>query len=287
MTKLFGDEVPGHLEFQRFDGNICCSGLPIVRFTSEERLDEIVEIHEDNGCPIFNPHRYTLEEGGMKRTDEVQLAFKREADPKGLLNPGKMIAWDNPDYDWKSDKVYLFPGLQAAAEWLACASSSSMPIRSRRAINAALHDGSRGGAEGAGHEVDDCDLYAENFDPRLTREERIGYHDVGPNIEPVEPYVERLRRPKRWCSPSGLELRLPGDPQGLLRPRLPARRVVRAGRIGGLVRAEQHPEVAAVCTYGGSRFRAILAGDPPRKAVKRVLRAQTGFAPAPISPATT
>jgi hypothetical protein len=30
-------------------------------------------IHEDNGCPIFNPHRYTLEEGGMKRTDEVQL----------------------------------------------------------------------------------------------------------------------------------------------------------------------------------------------------------------------
>jgi FAD/FMN-containing dehydrogenase len=115
MTNLFGDEVPGHLEFQRFDGNICCSGLPIVRFTTEERLDEIVRIHEENGCPIFNPHRYTLEEGGMKRTDEVQLAFKREADPKGLLNPGKMIAWENPDYNWKIDKVYLFPGLQQAA----------------------------------------------------------------------------------------------------------------------------------------------------------------------------
>lgn len=114
MTRIFGDEVPGHLEFQRFDGNICCSGLPIVRFTTEERLDEIVRIHEANGCPIFNPHRYTLEEGGMKQTDAVQLAFKREADPKGLLNPGKMIAWENPDYDWKSDKVYLFPGMQAA-----------------------------------------------------------------------------------------------------------------------------------------------------------------------------
>ena len=36
----------------------------------------------------------------MKRTDAVQLAFKREADPKGLLNPGKMIAWENPDFDW-------------------------------------------------------------------------------------------------------------------------------------------------------------------------------------------
>ena len=114
MTRLLGDEVPGHLEFQRFDGNICASGLPIVRFVSEARLEEIIKLHEDNGCPIFNPHRYTLEEGGMKKTDAVQLAFKREADPKGLLNPGKMIAWENPDFDWNSDRVYLFPGLQAA-----------------------------------------------------------------------------------------------------------------------------------------------------------------------------
>jgi FAD/FMN-containing dehydrogenase len=116
MTDIFRDEVPGHLEFIRFDGKVCATGLPIVRFTSEERLDEIVRIHEDNGCPIFNPHRYTLEEGGMKRTDEVQLAFKREADPKGLLNPGKMIAWDDPDFDLASDKVYLFPGLQQAVD---------------------------------------------------------------------------------------------------------------------------------------------------------------------------
>jgi FAD/FMN-containing dehydrogenase len=114
MTALLGDEVPGHLEFQRFDGKVCASGLPIVRFTTEERLDELVRIHEDNGCPIFNPHRYTLEEGGMKRTDAVQLDFKRQADPKGLLNPGKMIGWENPDFDLASDKVYLFPGLQAA-----------------------------------------------------------------------------------------------------------------------------------------------------------------------------
>jgi len=114
MTEILGNEVPGHLEFIRFDGNVCCTGLPIVRFTSEERLDEIIRLHEDNGCPIFNPHRYTLEEGGMKRTDAVQLAFKKEADPKGLLNPGKMIAWENPDFDLNSDKVYLFPGMQAA-----------------------------------------------------------------------------------------------------------------------------------------------------------------------------
>ncbi|MCB1491161.1 MAG: FAD-binding oxidoreductase [Rhodobiaceae bacterium] len=112
MTEMFGEEVVGHLEFVRFDGDITCFGLPIVRYTTEERLDEIMRLHEENGCPIFNAHRYTLEEGGMKQSDPVQLAFKKEADPKGLLNPGKMIAFDDPDFDFKSSKMWLFPGLE-------------------------------------------------------------------------------------------------------------------------------------------------------------------------------
>jgi FAD/FMN-containing dehydrogenase len=113
----FGDEVPAHLEFVRFDGKVTCFGLPLVRFTSEERLEEIMAIHEEMGAPIFNPHRYTLEEGGMKQTDEVQLTFKREADPSGLLNPGKMIAWEDPSYDYRSGKTFLFRGLaQEAAQ---------------------------------------------------------------------------------------------------------------------------------------------------------------------------
>lgn len=112
VTKLFGDEVPGHLEFVRFDGKITCFGLPVVRYSTEERLEEIMRQHDAEGCPIFNPHRYTLEEGGMKQTDAVQLAFKREADPNGLLNPGKMIAWEDPDYDFGAEKLYLFPGLE-------------------------------------------------------------------------------------------------------------------------------------------------------------------------------
>ncbi|WP_282604357.1 FAD-binding oxidoreductase [Pelagibius sp. Alg239-R121] len=108
----FGDEVLAHLEFVRFDGDITCFGLPLVRYSNEERLEEIMKIHEDLGAPIFNPHRYTLEEGGMKQTDAVQLAFKQEADPQGLLNPGKMIAWDDPSFDYASQTTYLFPGLQ-------------------------------------------------------------------------------------------------------------------------------------------------------------------------------
>lgn len=116
IHKRLGDEVPAHLEFVRFDGKVTCFGLPLVRFTTEERLAEIIAIHEDMGAPIFDPHRYTLEEGGMKQTDAVQLAFKKEADPKGLLNPGKMLAWDDPDWTNDPSRTWLFGAGPTMAE---------------------------------------------------------------------------------------------------------------------------------------------------------------------------
>ena len=108
----FSPEVLQHLESIRMDGKLGFAGLSLVKFTTEERLEEIVRAHEDAGAMIFNPHRYTLEEGGRQTVDDRQLAFKREADPKGLLNPGKMIAWDDPD--WSYDRMYAYPKLQAA-----------------------------------------------------------------------------------------------------------------------------------------------------------------------------
>lgn len=119
MANTFGNEVPMHLEFVRLGGDICCFGLQLVRFTTEERLAEIIAIHEANGAPIFNPHAYTLEEGGMKRVDATQLAFKREADPHGLLNPGKMLAWTNPNWTPDSPRThYLFGGAEEVEEVL-------------------------------------------------------------------------------------------------------------------------------------------------------------------------
>ena len=50
--------------------------------------------HEANGIPVFDPHTHILEDGGMKQTDWAQLGFKRRVDPLGLLNPGKMRAWE-------------------------------------------------------------------------------------------------------------------------------------------------------------------------------------------------
>jgi FAD/FMN-containing dehydrogenase len=110
MWRHFGDEVPIHLEFVRFGGQIACFGLRLVRYTSDERLVEITAYHDRNGCPVFNPHEYTIEGGGMKKVDALQLAFKREADPEGLLNPGKMIGWDNPAYDESHDRRFLYEG---------------------------------------------------------------------------------------------------------------------------------------------------------------------------------
>lgn len=44
-----------------------------------------------------------------------------------------------------------------------------------------------------GHEVDDCDLYAERFDPVLSREERLAYHSPDVNQVRVQDDVQRLK----------------------------------------------------------------------------------------------
>jgi len=112
VRAAFPGEVMQHLEAIREAGRTIYVGLSLVRFTTEARLDAIVAAHEATGAMIFNPHRYTLEEGGRQTVDDRQLAFKREADPKGLLNPGKMIAWDDPG--WTYGRMYAYPGLRAA-----------------------------------------------------------------------------------------------------------------------------------------------------------------------------
>ena len=106
----FGDELIQHIEFLRENGVMTAAGLTLVHYTTEARLDEIIRIHEDMGCMVFNPHRYTLEEGGRQTVDDRQLEFKRQADPKGLLNPGKMIAWDRPDWDYS--RAYDYAGMR-------------------------------------------------------------------------------------------------------------------------------------------------------------------------------
>lgn len=109
LEARFGEEVPLHLEFVRLGGEVCAFALQLVRFTTEARLAEIIAGVEAEGCPVFDPHAFTLEAGGMKRVDEAQLRFKRMTDPKGLLNPGKVAAWDDPDWrPGRKQAMHLF-----------------------------------------------------------------------------------------------------------------------------------------------------------------------------------
>lgn len=109
IDETFGEEMILHFEFTRFSGKVAAVAMPLLRYSTAERLEEVIEILENRlGVTVFNPHRVTLEEGGMKRTDRAQLEFKRETDPKGLLNPGKMIAWTHPDWVPEPGRIFLF-----------------------------------------------------------------------------------------------------------------------------------------------------------------------------------
>lgn len=113
ISTRYKGEIIGHVEFTRGNGAKRASGLPLVRYRSAERLMALIKELEAMGCPVWNPHVYTLEEGNRRDADPDQLAMKKENDPKGLLNPGKMIAWDHSDYKYDPDHIYSYPDLQS------------------------------------------------------------------------------------------------------------------------------------------------------------------------------
>jgi FAD/FMN-containing dehydrogenase len=88
-----GEEVWMHHEFGKQFGEYVAFGLPLVRYFDRERLYEIMQLFEAKGCMVFDPHVYTIEDGGMKTIDTTQIEFKKIADPMGLMNPGKTRGW--------------------------------------------------------------------------------------------------------------------------------------------------------------------------------------------------
>jgi FAD/FMN-containing dehydrogenase len=94
MHHALGDELPMHLEFIRYEGELAANGAQLWPYTSPERLAEIIAMHEEAGIPVANPHVFTVEDGSRhKRVPGDQLDFKAKVDPHGLLNPGKMPSY--------------------------------------------------------------------------------------------------------------------------------------------------------------------------------------------------
>ena len=74
-------------------GRVIPGAIPLVRFTTESRLNDMIRFCREIGVFVANPHVNNVEDGGRFREDNVQLAAKRRYDPKGLLNPGKMLSF--------------------------------------------------------------------------------------------------------------------------------------------------------------------------------------------------
>ncbi|HEV2521666.1 MAG TPA: FAD-binding oxidoreductase [Candidatus Acidoferrales bacterium] len=94
LRERFGQEILFHMEFMKNgDGLVFPGAIPLVYYTTEKRLNEMINFCHEIGVFVANPHVNNVEGGGRYREDNVQLLAKLRYDPKGLLNPGKMITF--------------------------------------------------------------------------------------------------------------------------------------------------------------------------------------------------
>jgi NAD(P)H dehydrogenase (quinone) len=121
-----------------------------------------------------------------------------------------------------------------------------------------------------GHSVDDLDLYAERFDPVMSREVLLHYLDTSANTREVESYVQRLQAAEAlvlvfpvWFD--GLPAIMQGYFQRVFLPGV-ATRIDEAG----LFHPNLHhiKRMAAVCAYGEGRKDVAAKGDPPLRFVR-------------------
>ncbi len=140
-------------------------------------------------------------------------------------------------------------------------------------FSAALHKVVVDTLTAKGWEVDDCDLTAEGFNPVLTAAERRGYHDVASNTAPVQSYVDRLAKADALVLVFPVwNYGFPAILKGFFdRVFLPG---VSFKLVDGLVKPNltNIRKLAAVTSYGGTRFKTFLAGDPPRRVVSLSIR---------------
>ena len=92
LRARYGDEILFHIEFMKNGAGVVIPGaIPVVRFTTEQRLNDMIDYCRSIGVFVANPHVNYLEDGGRFREDNFQLLAKQKYDPRGLLNPGKMF----------------------------------------------------------------------------------------------------------------------------------------------------------------------------------------------------
>ena len=137
----------------------------------------------------------------------------------------------------------------------------------------ALHDCAVAALRSAGHEVDDCDLYAEGFQPVLSREARIDYHNTSANRGHASKEIERLLAcnglvliyPTWWY---GLPAMLKGYIDRVWLPGVAFE--LAGGRTKPLLTNIER--FAVVTTYGSPWWLNKLIDDPCRSMLMRGIR---------------
>jgi FAD/FMN-containing dehydrogenase len=77
-------------EFFLSEGEVVGMGSPYIPFQDAAQMAALVAALQEEGAQIANNHASTVAGVGIKRITARDLAFKREMDPHGLLNPGKL-----------------------------------------------------------------------------------------------------------------------------------------------------------------------------------------------------
>ena len=79
LRERYGEEILFHIEFMKNgDGVVIPGAIPVVRFTTEERLNDMIAYCRQIGVFVANPHVNYLEDGGRFRADNIQLAGQTE-----------------------------------------------------------------------------------------------------------------------------------------------------------------------------------------------------------------
>jgi NAD(P)H dehydrogenase (quinone) len=141
-------------------------------------------------------------------------------------------------------------------------------------FGAALHAKVVRTLNGLGHQVDDCDLYAEAFDPVMSREERIAYDDIALNRRNVARYVDRLLAAEALVFSFPVwNMGFPAILKGFVdRVFLPGVSFTRKENGDYVPALRNIGRLGVVCTYGGGLLFTILMGDLPRRFLIRSLR---------------
>ncbi|MCU0528597.1 MAG: FAD-binding oxidoreductase [Cyanobium sp. Prado107] len=93
LRQRWGDDLLWHLEAVRQQGAARLAALPLLRWQGPQTLADLLQHCCQLGALIFNPHVFTVEDGGLGVVDADQVAAKADHDPAGLLNPGKLRGW--------------------------------------------------------------------------------------------------------------------------------------------------------------------------------------------------